>query len=218
MKYPRRSPMGLAAWTKNEGNALFLAMTAALLISVWQAGGRRFAVRAIVSWMLGVLPPLLALSHFKYAVAPANEIVQSLSGDSLAAHIFDPGRHLCLWRVFLERIFDHGHIAPLFAVAIAGEALRQRRQAKSSPLVRLGALLLALIASVYYLVYLLTPYSLAWHANTSLARLLAQLWPTATLWLYLRAFSFMTAPSEGHATWPAGKIHLARNAVANGDG
>jgi hypothetical protein len=39
----------------------------------------------------------------------------------------------------------------------------------------------ALMLASYYVVYITTPHPQAWHVQTSLARLLAQVWPTAVL-------------------------------------
>ncbi|MCX7935015.1 MAG: hypothetical protein N3A66_07125, partial [Planctomycetota bacterium] len=175
--------IGWAAWTKNEGIALFLALSAILALSAWQIGDRRFGLRAVLSWLVGASLPLLALGHFKYTVAPANEIIRGVTLSALAEHLFNLERHLCIWRIFLERLCHHGQALPLAVLALAALALHPSALVRSAWAVRMGAIALALIAAVYYGVYLISPYELPWHVSTSLERLLAQLWPLMAVWL-----------------------------------
>src|SRR5882724_5366189 len=46
-------------------------------------------------------------------------------------------------------------------------------------------MVLAMMLAGYYWVYILTPVDLNWHLQTSLSRLLAQLWPSAVFAYFL---------------------------------
>jgi len=49
------------------------------------------------------------------------------------------------------------------------------------------ASLLVLMLSGYFVVYLTTPYDLAWHVSSSINRLFLQLWPSAIFAAFLGA-------------------------------
>ena len=51
--------------------------------------------------------------------------------------------------------------------------------------VRATACILGLMLASYYVVYVTTPFDIAWHVTTSVDRLLVQLWPGLVLAVFL---------------------------------
>jgi len=47
-----------------------------------------------------------------------------------------------------------------------------------------GPVLLGMVAG-YYMAYIVTPFDLQWHLNSSLSRLMLQVWPTALVFCFL---------------------------------
>ena len=199
---------GFAAWTKNEGLLFVLVVTVWL---AWQArtekswtGFRRFVIAAAI----GLAP----VAYFKLALAPSNDLVATPLAPRLLAAM-DAGRHAtifaALWRDL--RGFGEWTWLPYVAMALPFGAWRARRRLvgpeRGVPLV-LGAMFVG-----YYGVYLLTPQDLAWHLETSLVRLLLQLWPLALLWWALAVLSPAALPAGGEPrrwTWAA---FLGANAI-----
>jgi hypothetical protein len=156
---------GLAAWTKNEG-LLFAAVFGAVLLTTQP----RQKIGAILGALaLGLLPVI----GFKLGWAPANDLM----GPTLAprlAQLFDPARHGAILSALGRdlRQFGEWTVLPYFALALGWWASR-----RAQPVPRLVPLVIVLMAAGYYVVYLLSPHDLAWHLDTSLVRLLLQLWP-----------------------------------------
>lgn len=166
----------LAAWTKNEGLLFALLFTLVCVASAWRRGEKRQAGAFLLALGLGLLPTI----YFKLALAPPNDLV-SAPADGRFAQLWDGSRHALilssLWRDV--RGFGEWQIAPYLALALPFVAWRGRRPLVAAERV-IPAMLLLMLAG-YYAVYLLSPQDLAWHLDSSLVRLLMQLWPLALL-------------------------------------
>jgi len=164
----------LAAWTKNEGLLFAIVFALAGGWQTWRAGARRGPVRLGAGLALGLLPVL----YLKFALAPGSDLLAVPLGPRLA-QVLDGARHRMilqtLWRDLAG--FGEWQTVPYLAMALPFVAWREWR--------RLGSGLLPVVLVVmlagFYVVYLLSPQDLAWHLNTSLVRLLLQLWPLALL-------------------------------------
>lgn len=176
---------GLAAWTKNEGLlfvvAFVLAIAAASLI-------RRRRPRELGAVIAGAALPLMMLLWFKAAIAPPNDLVSGQGSGTTMQRVLDLSRHRQIVVAFLNELRSFTAPGVLILIIICGRSERWRAR----PELLAGALALAAMLAGYYLVYLTTPLPLAFHLDTSLKRLLAQLWPLA-LWL---AFASSKTPSE----------------------
>jgi hypothetical protein len=167
---------GCAVWTKNEGVLFALGFAGAIGVRIWRA-----ALRPAAASFFGALAITLAgWLYFKLQLAPPNDLMSAALGPRIG-HLVDPARHATilssLWRD-LGR-FGEWSIAPWIALILPFAAWRARR-----PLDRaewIAPAMLALMLAGYYGVYLLTPQALAWHLDTSLVRLLLQLWPLLIL-------------------------------------
>lgn len=174
---------GLASWTKNEGLlfAFFIGAIGVVLL-----------IRRRASWWLclGLGLTLLPLLWFKFALAPANDVA---GGDLLhrLSQLFVWPRHrlilASLWRDLGQ--FGQWTSLPFLAMAACLIGPGRRRLMRGE---WLAVLLLGLMLAGYYAVYLITPWDLAWHLDSSLVRLLLQLWPLA-IFLWSLALPVMPA-------------------------
>ena len=165
---------GCAAWTKNEG-LLFAAVFAAVAgIHLWRTRLWRAAWMFFAALFVALLPVIF----FKLRFAPANDLLSAPLGPRLA-QLFDPSRHgiilSSLWRDL--RGFGEWRFAPWLAMALPFVAWRSRSRMSRTEWLVPSVVGLMLVG--YYGVYLLSPQALAWHLDTSLVRLLLQLWPLA---------------------------------------
>ena len=160
---------GLAAWTKNEG-LLFAAVFGLVLLATRPRQNTGVILGALA---LGLLPVV----GFKLGLAPANDLI----GPTLAprlAHLVDPARHAAILAGLGRdlRQFGEWTVLPYFAMALGIVVWR-----RAPPVPRRVPLVITLMAAGYYVIYLLSPHDLAWHLDTSLVRLLLQLWPLVIL-------------------------------------
>ena len=165
---------GLAAWTKNEG--ILFALVAG---SAWL--GRGLVVRrerlAVAAFFAGLALTLVPLLYFKFALAPANDIVASDPWTRWQA-LWDGSRHRLILSAMLRDLgrFGEWSVPPFLAMLLPLVGRGWRRINGREWMV---AAMLALVFAGYYVVYLLTHMDLAFHLDSSLVRLLLQLWPGA---------------------------------------
>jgi hypothetical protein len=166
---------GLAAWTKNEGLLFAVIFSAVWIAREARRGGRR----AIAFFVLGLVPALLPVGCFKLLLAPANDLMAAPLGPRLG-QLFDVARHrlllTSLWRDV--RAFGEWGLLPFLPMLLPLlVGVRGWVVAGGRLVLAISALMLA----GYYGVYLLSPMNLAGHIDSSLVRLLLQLWPLMLL-------------------------------------
>ena len=171
---------GLAAWTKNEGLLFAVILGIGWTVVLLRRGSRREICGFLIGLGVGLLPVLI----FKTAIAPANDILASRPLDRVQ-NLFDGSRHRLIvqsiWRDV--RAFGEWRVAPLWLLALAtiGPGWKRLKLEECTVAVVVGAML-----GGCYLVYLLTDWDLASHLDSSLVRILVQLWPAALLfWCFV---------------------------------
>lgn len=171
---------GLAAWTKNEGLLFAGVFSAVVTVIAWRGSPRRVGP-LLAGLALGLLPTVA----FKL-LSPTNDLLAAPLGPRLA-QLWDVARHrmvlTALWRDV--RDFGEWSVSPYVLLLLPLIGWRWRTRLRGIEL--LAPALAALMLAGYYAVYLLSPHDLSWHLNSSLVRLLLQLWPLAIagacLWL-----------------------------------
>lgn len=170
---------GLGAYTKNEGLVwLGLLLLVVLLWEGWGAGLRL---------LMGAALPLALLGWFKLRWAPQNDLVAQTSVDAMVARL--PQRVLPVARGFVGRLVDFptwGAALPALVVAWIARGYKRERALAS----RFAAFSLAAI----FCIYLATPQNVVAHMQSSLDRLLFQVWPAI---IYATALAL--APAEAPA-------------------
>lgn len=178
----------LAAWTKNEG---LLFLVAVFCIHSFVQGlrlGWKHCARESLLMGCGAAPILIALAAFKGQLSVANDLIEGQTLASSVGRLIDLSRHAAILLAFVRTILQVGSaftfILPACLVLLGavprGHVVRRA--------VVVPCLILVGMLSGYYVVYLTTPHDLPWHLETSLDRLMVQLWPAAlfTVFLYLR--------------------------------
>jgi hypothetical protein len=167
---------GCAGWTKNEG-LLFLVVFLWLRVAAHlRRGSAASARREFGALGAGLLLPLATLLFFKLRLAPPGDFSAALHGGAWH-QLADLERWLLIATAFAGQLATPA-CAFLATVAMSASLLGGWRSTAPR---RQVAGLLPLLFSGYFLVYLLTPRELAWHLETSLERLVFQIWP-AVVW------------------------------------
>jgi hypothetical protein len=168
---------GCASWTKNEGLLFALAASFTLLAPMVREPSR--TLRRFAMFAVGMAVPFGISLYYKFAIALPNDVVGNRTSADVIARIFDYSRYTQIASGFLAGAWTFGgwkiHPAlPLIAFVaiwkINPGAIRQGGWLS-------GASILALMLLGYFAIYVITPFSLDYHINTSLNRLLMHLWP-----------------------------------------
>ena len=195
---------GAAAWTKNEGLLMALAIpTAVALVGFFRAGWAGFT--PALHFTKGLVPPLLLLVAMKLGLAGENDLATDFTTSSLS-RIFDFARHQLILVSFSKTLFLLAG-APLLTILLAliyfcGVDRTKEQQASHANSATLSlAIAVGLQLAGYYFVYLITERDLAWHLGTSNLRLFVQLWPTVVLLLFatIRPITAALQPDEPKA-------------------
>ena len=190
---------GAAACTKDEGMlflAVFLAATLAL---------RR---RALWGTVAGALPGALLELAFKVSLPKSGTSLAAVTLPGMGHRALDPARYgmiaASLAREFAGLGVGWYHpLLPLIALAIALKFGREHGRDLAFSGATAGALLLG-----YCGVYAVTGYDLAWQLQSSMGRLLVQVWPLAVL----TAMLALRAPETWAVVTPAAKPKARRKA------
>lgn len=174
---------GFAAWTKDEG-ILFLAVFLAAIVIL-----RRKQIWRVAA---GAIPGAALTAIFKLALAPRISIAVGGGASAIVHRAIDPGRIGQVLNSFAHEFAVMGvgwyhPILPLIALAIALRFEKERRV----DLLLAGAIPAVTLAG-YFCVFLVTPYDLKWQLDTTLNRLIAQVWPS----LLLFSFAGLRAPES----------------------
>ncbi len=170
---------GLAAWTKNEGLVATLAIPLIVGVVTAFSEDRREAARRALLMIAGAVASLVVLALFKLLLSPPSDLLIAISATGPVEKMLDPARHGVVFRYMLTVLAGWGHwsLPPLwFVLAWLAVGFWNRRAAPAASAIGVAIVVVMLIT--FYAVFLTTPYDLAWHMQTSWARLISQLWPT----------------------------------------
>jgi len=177
--------IGLTAFVKNEGQLFALIASVAWIGCVLSRRPDGTLWQSALPFMLGLGLALAPLFYFKLHLAPANDLLSSHPAGRLG-QLFAPARHrlilAALWRDLGQ--FGQWRWLPYFPLLLALVGPGWRRLTRFDWSIA-AVLLLTFLG--YYVVYLLSPFDLQWHLNSSLVRLLMQLWPSGLFFWGLAA-------------------------------
>jgi hypothetical protein len=207
---------GLAAWTKNEGLLVLIALPVARSAAVWRRDGTKRMLGDLLCWSAGVLPALVVIVIQKSCLAGRNELINDQSLDVLFTKLCDPWRYVYIAQAFLVYTI---RIARPFAIVLPlcclllGAAKHSSRGVRGLPT---ASVMLLLMLAGYFFVYLTTPCELHWHLSTSTDRLLLHVLPLCLLIVFLRVATpeevlakESTAEGKGLLTTPHSSVRLS---------
>jgi hypothetical protein len=184
---------GLAMWTKNEGVLFSLAVGAGLIV----AGGRDWAAtrRRLRGFGSGLLPLLLLVASFKIAFAPPNDLLSTLDVQRTFGRLTSAHRYYLVIQAYTTHIASFGGngfgsavwvlAAYLLGLGVSGTDASRRW-------LRMAAIALMLLLAGHFMVFVSMADELARLLDSSLDRLLLQIWPSA-LFLF---FMLVRTPEE----------------------
>jgi hypothetical protein len=193
---------GLAAWTKNEGMMLAVAIVAvrgALMIV-----RRAPELRSAAWFAAGLLPPAAIVLYFKLALAGRSPQFGQTS-ESMIGKLVDLGRYGAVVVAAASELLRGAGPVLLGIVAYAILLGRTRDQSARGIAVAVASIV-GFAAFGDTLGYVITRADLAWQLGLSMERLVMQLWPSVlfAVLLYVASPSERDVPSAAPA--PAGRM------------
>jgi len=168
----------LAGWTKNEGDPFLLAVLAVVFIFPLNGSPLRERLRRVARVAIGSAPGLIAIILFKVLLAGPNWMAPSLGKSAVIARLTDLSR----WDLIFKRIaagigqFGGWPVNPVLLVLASFSIDKQISRQRRALYPQLAVLVVVFVAELG--VYLIAPRE-PWLVDSSLDRLLLQLWPTA---------------------------------------
>lgn len=174
---------GFAAWTKNEGLLFVIALIAARVIARLRFGGAARLGRELAWMAAGMAPALLVLAFFKLHYAPPEGLLWLHKPGELLTHAIDFGRYVTVTEAFIIGAFKLGGflISGILLLAVYAWMVRFKVEPGQRTALATVVLSVCLMGLGNFAVYVLLPNDVDWQLNTSLPRLLMQLWPAALL-------------------------------------
>lgn len=177
----------LSAWTKNEGLLFVISIVLARFVCIVPVKGARFYFKQMLFFVSGLTPILLIILYFKANLAPPNYLTALQGSSDIVVKLLDPSRYVLVWEAFAKQIPEFGGWAVsvpfllVFYLLIVGIAFDGRSKLSiGTSLVTLFLMLLG-----YSLIYVVTPIDVQYQLDTSLNRILLQLWPAFVFTYFL---------------------------------
>ncbi len=178
---------GLAAWTKNEGLLFVIVIGLSRCLVAWREGRGKRLICDLAACGAGLLPVLGVVMLFKTCLVSANHdnLLLNQTWHTALPRVLSPSRYLTIAEGFAINAF---RVAKPFAIALPicflllGKPSARYRTSVGLPA---ATGVFCLMLAGYLCVYLITPYDLNWHLQTSFDRLLTQLWPVGLLIFFL---------------------------------
>jgi hypothetical protein len=171
---------GLAAWTKNEGILFLAAVVISGVVTSKRTGSGRSLAKEACAFALGFLPMLLIVGYFKVRFAPPNDLMSTIGSGETLARLTDPQRYLLVAKAYLSGVARFGFNGLVSAVPLLlayGFCVGVRPSEATKRWFRMTVVTVALMLAGHAAVFITTTGDVARLLNSSLERLLLQLWP-----------------------------------------
>ena len=181
---------GFACWTKNEGLLFLLTVIIARLAIIFFDADRKNKVGQMTCFVAGIAPILLILLYYKVHFAPSNDIFAGQEIQPVIGRLMDLSRYVQITKALLVFANQTIPVASLLIIYPFYAGIQLENNSKKAVITLL--IILFLMCSGYFAIYVISPYNLGWHLETSLPRLLMQLWPSV-IFIY---FLMVNTPEE----------------------
>jgi hypothetical protein len=181
---------GLSAWTKNEGLTFVLASCL-----VWALIAVFHEKKSFGSFVLGLAFPAAVILLFQVFLAPANDLF--LIERDVSALAQDLQRYKLIVSSAGRALLNFGGGIIGVPILMFIYALLAGRSARPAAGLWPVLMLISIQLVIYFAVYVVTPYDLIWHLNTSLGRLYVHVFPVCVLCL----FAWLAPPEELAGKW-----------------
>jgi hypothetical protein len=180
-----------SAWTKNEGILFFVALVVSRLVLGSSGQPVKARIQKMIPFFAGAAPAAIILLAFKALVAGGpNDI---LSGEPRVQKLISLSRYIQTAKTFALEVWRFGGwgISIIILLGVCLAALGVAVDQDTRPAIRTLLGTLCIMFAGLFSIFIITPYDLAWHLESTLHRLLLQVWPT-----FLFTFFLIVRPPE----------------------
>ena len=149
--------IGAAAWTKNEGALIALALLAGTFLVTLRNGGMRRAASVTGVLLLGLALPLVCLATLKLGFAGRSDLIVEPGTGTVLERMVDGSRHWTILTFAGGLIWDWVGGTLLVVLLVFAVASGPVRDNSRRPLIAAVAITVFLTVAGYYVVFLLTP-------------------------------------------------------------
>jgi 4-amino-4-deoxy-L-arabinose transferase-like glycosyltransferase len=179
---------GLAMWTKNEGLLFLVSVVAAQLVAGIGKGRAGAVARQLLAFGAGLLLPAILLVYFKIRFAPPNDLISTVGAGQTLAWLLDPRRHAIALLAFGKHILGFGNnglvsgvwLLVTYSLCVGIRVPPEDRRWAVTIVLAIVAMLAG-----HFLVFVGTTPDVARLLDSSLDRLLLQLWPSAVFLCFM---------------------------------
>jgi hypothetical protein len=198
---------GMAVWTKPEGLLFALVLVLVRCVVIGGSRGVRAWKREFLPFALGLLPFLAVMLYFKLRMVGApSDLLVGQTPRMFLGRLLSGYRYVTVVKAFGKQILYFGgwfvKLPPMLLMYLFVVGINRAREDR--PAIYTASLTLILMMCGYFMVYILTPHDLVWHLDTSLSRLLIQLWPLTIFIFFLLARTPEEVARELHVPINAG--------------
>ena len=169
--------IGLSAWTKNEGLLLILiVLFSHFVVTIFQKGWTSY-LKEMVPLLAGLLPLLIITVQFKMRLNVSNDLVSERNFESMVNLLLDHNRYLVVGKSYLSYL-NRKFLFIIIIIPIMFKVLKLSGDRKYKASSTISFLIIFLLLSGYYMIYIISPHDLEWHLKTSLSRLYLQVMPS----------------------------------------
>ncbi|HKR06224.1 MAG TPA: hypothetical protein VJY62_16430 [Bacteroidia bacterium] len=171
-------------WIKNEGLLFYFVFSVCFLLLNFKNP------KDILRYICGSVIPLLMIVSLKFIYATENDIMKG-QNENTFEKVMDFNRYEVIFKYFAGELFSHYKIILIF---FALTLIFNRNYFKSFSFV-----VLMIMLSGYFAIYVITPQELKSHLATSCERLFHQLYPSLM-------FTMLFVPGKNFNTFSFGKL------------
>jgi len=194
---------GFAAWTKNEGLLLIIAIYfARFIVITLQKGPEAFFKEALL-FTAGLTPVLIIIAYFKYHLASPNisylkdqlaspvTLIFNQDFNVLLNSLTDISKYIMIGKIFIVKFYElEKWMLIVFPVFILLMGRSDKKQ--NNPGIYTTLMILAMMIGGYFIVFLVYPLdNLEWLLEITVKRLLLQILPS-----FIFVFFLITAAPE----------------------
>ncbi len=168
--------LGISILIKLEGIIFFYALILSRALVVTRLKGLRKYLKELANILLILSPFLILLFYFKINIGDFNK-VYSWDLEMLISKLTDPSRYYLIIKEFFKTSLYFGR-GVIWVMILCFCILWKKRKYKDNGRILTSVTVLLSIYAVYFLVYILSPFDLKWHLESSMERIFMQFWPS----------------------------------------
>ncbi len=183
--------LGLSIWTKNEGSIFVIAFLSGWIIAAIIKKEFKLAIKQIIWIALSLIPIIILVMYWKIFYVPPDDMISVIIKNQglpvVINRLLSIDRYFISIKAFLHSLIALGGWPISLIIVLIIYSLFNGPYSQEFGTRRTWSLGLQFFITfiIYFFVYILTPHDLQWQLNTSLDRILIQIFPLGLFLFFL---------------------------------